>query len=338
MALSAAFAGAGSANAMAAATSAGAAPARTPAARPATSAGNKSGLAWRSGAYLPADTPAAASAFATWRSRPLDVLESWSDRASWQDIVDPSWLYQRFSGSPDTMVFGVAMLPSGVSGVSLQACANGSYDSYWRQFGTEIASYGLGNSVIRLGWEFNGDWYIWKAAQPATWVKCWQQIVTSARSTAAGLVWDWNVNRGQATGLADPTRAYPGNSYVNIVGVDSYDNWPAANSASGWQTQLNGTQGLAYWLAFATAHSKLFSVPEWGNVSTGDSAGGDDPGYVNDMLGFFRAHAAQMAYEANFQGAAAGSTGGSYAAGATVPSSAAAYKAGFLAAAPAQAS
>jgi hypothetical protein len=292
-------------------------------------AGNRSGLAWPSGAYLPTDTPAAATAFATWRGRPLDVVEAWSDRSTWSDIDNPTWLYQRWSGTPSTMAFGVAMLPSDVSGVSLQACANGSYNTYWKKFGSVISSYGLGTSIIRLGWEFNGNWYIWKASQPATWVKCWQQIVTSARATAPKLRWDWNVNRGQATGLADPTQAYPGNAYVDIVGVDSYDNWPAANSPSGWQAQLNGTQGLAYWLAFATAHGKLFSVPEWGNVSTGASAGGDDPGYVTDMLAFFRAHAVQMAYEANFQGAASDSTGGSYAAGTTTPKSAAVYRAGF---------
>jgi beta-mannanase len=292
-------------------------------------AGNQSGLAWPSGAYLPADTPAAAAAFGSWRGHSLDIVESWSDRATWQDIEDPSWLYQRWSGSPYTMAFGVAMLPENVAGVSIQACASGAYNAHWRKFGSVISSYGLGNSIIRLGWEFNGNWYVWKASQPTTWAQCWRQVVTSARSTAPGLRWDWNVNRGQATGLADPTRAYPGDSYVNYVGVDSYDNWPAATSASGWQTQLNGTQGLAYWLAFATAHGKLLSVPEWGNVSTGESAGGDNPAYVNDMLGFFQAHAARMAYESNFQGAAAGSTGGSYAAHTTVPNAAAAYRAGF---------
>ncbi len=30
--------------------------------------------------------------------------------------------------------------------------------------------------------------------------------------------------------------------------------------------------------------------------------GGDDPAYVTDMLGFFQANAASIAYEANFQG------------------------------------
>ena len=287
-----------------------------------------SGLPWASGVYLDNDTPAAVTAFGAWRGRSLDVVDDWSARSSWQDIVDPTWLYQRWSGMPYTMAFGVAMLPENVRGVSLQACANGTYNAHWRQFGSVISSYGLGKSIIRLGWEFNGNWYVWQAKQPTVWAKCWQQVVTSARSTAPGLQWDWNVNRGVSSGLADPTQAYPGNSYVDIVGVDSYDWWPAATTAAGWQSQLNGKQGLNYWLTFAEAHGKPLSVPEWGNVNAGISGGRDDPLYVQDMKGFFAANAAHMAFEANFQGAPS-STGGSYGTGTRLPAASAAYQAGF---------
>lgn len=291
-----------------------------------TQAATRSGLPWASGAYLSTDTQVAAGDFGNWRGHPLDVVADWSARATWQDIVNPSWLYQRWSGSPYTMAFGVAMLPEGVSGVSLQACANGTYNSYWRQFGSVINSYGLGQSIIRLGWEFNGNWYVWAATNPTTWAKCWRQIVTSARKTAPGLQWDWNVNRGVSSGLADPTQAYPGDAYVNMVGVDSYDWWPAATTDAGWQTQLNGKQGLNYWLAFAEAHGKPLSVPEWGNMTSGTSSGGDDPLFVQDMRAFFATNAAHLSFEANFQGT---STGGNYWLTTTVPNAAAAYQAGF---------
>jgi hypothetical protein len=288
--------------------------------------GNRSGLAWSSGVYLPNATPASIDTFGAWRGSPVDVATVWPNRSSWSDIVSPTWLYQRWQGQPETVAFTEPMLPEGVAGVSLQACANGTYNSYWRQFGTNISAYGLGNSIIRLGWEFNGNWYIWQASNPAVWVKCWQQIVTSARATAPGLQWDWNVNRGVSAGLADPTQAYPGDAYVDTVGVDSYDMWPPATTSAGWNTQLNGTQGLLYWLNFAKAHGKQFAVPEWGNMTGGGNPGGDDPAYVNDMLGFFQAHSAILAWESNFQ---APSTGGIYGAGSSVPNASTAYKAGF---------
>jgi hypothetical protein len=288
----------------------------------------RSGLSWASGAYPLNDSPAGAAAFASWRGRPLDVVDAWSARATWEDIVDPTWLYQRWKGQRYTMAFGVAMLPERVAGVSLVACADGEYNTYWREFGKVISSYRLGDSIIRLGWEFNGNWFLWQATNPKVWAECWRQIVISARSTAPRLQWDWNVNRGVSTGLADPARAYPGNDYVNMIGVDSYDSWPAATTAVGWNSQLNGTQGLNYWLKFAEAHGKSLSVPEWGNVSSGASAGKDDPQYVQYMRAFFASNSSHLAFECNFQGSPA-SGGGSYGPGTRVSRAAAAYKTGF---------
>jgi hypothetical protein len=289
---------------------------------------NRSGLPWDSGVYPLDGTPAGAAAFAAWRGRPLDVVDARSARATWAQVVDPTWLYQRWRGQPYTMAFGVPMIPQDVPGVSLQACADGAYDAYWREFGQVISSYGLGRSIIRLGWEFNGTWYVWTATDPTVWVRCWQQIVTAVRSTAPDLRWDWDVNRGASGGLANPALAYPGNSYVSMIGIDSYDSSPPATTAAGWQTQLNGPQGLNYWLKFARAHGKLLSVPEWGNDATGTDSGGDDPQYVRDMRDFFAANAAYIAFECNFQGYQF-TTGASYGAGTSIPKASAAYKAGF---------
>jgi hypothetical protein len=211
--------------------------------------------------------------------------------------------------------------------VSIQACANGAYNAHWRQFGQVIRSYGLGSSIIRLGWEFNGKWYPWAATNPTAWAECWRQAVTSARSTAPRLRWDWNVNRGVSSALANPVLAYPGNHYVSMIGVDSYDQWPPVARPGGWQKQLDGKQGLSYWLAFAKAHGKKLSVPEWGSIRYGRSAGRDDPQYIRDMRAFFAANARHIAYEAIFQGSI-----GTYDAGHTMPKAARAYKADFLSA------
>ena len=306
----------------AAAASAAATPAGTPA---------PGHLPWTSGVYLPNATPASVSAFGAWRGNTADVATVWPNLGTWADFIDPAWLYQRWQNTPLTVAFGEPMLPENVPGVTLAACATGAYDSYWRQFGTNISAHGLGDSIIRLGWEFNGNWYIWAATSPATWAQCWQQIVTSARATAPGLQWDWNVNRGTSAGLADPTAAYPGDAYVTTIGVDSYDMWPAATTAANWNQQLNGTQGLMYWLTFAKAHGKKLAIPEWGNIQPGSTApgpnaGGDDAAYVNDMAGFFQAHSAILAYESNFQGP---STGGVYGISSQIPTASAAYKADF---------
>src|ERR1700761_1576743 len=152
-------------------------------AAPAAPAATASGLPWASGVYLSGATPASVAGFGAWRGRPVDVVTAWGNRATWNDITDPAFLYKQWKGTSKTLALGVAMLPEHVAGGSLQACAAGDYNAHWRQFGTDIAAYGLGRSVIRLGWEFNGNWYAWQATNPVTWAACWGQIVTSARAT-----------------------------------------------------------------------------------------------------------------------------------------------------------
>jgi hypothetical protein len=186
----------------------------------------------------------------------------------------------------------------------LSACASGAYNQQWRQFGTTIKNYGITErTIIRLGWEFNGNWYAWSAKNPAEFAACWRQVVSSAESTAPALRWDWNTNRGPSQLGIDSRNAYPGDAYVDIVGVDSYDGWPGVKSEADWNEHLNGSYGLKFWADFARQHGKQFSVPEWGvypGTAWAGHNGGDNPYYVAQMFGFFRKHAKELAYEAYF--------------------------------------
>ena len=263
-----------------------------------------SSLSWRSGAYIPGSNPADYDAFAAWRGQPLDVAVDWPARSSWDDIVNPDWLYSAWADTPYTKAFGVAPIPEDDSSATMAGCASGAYDDKWRQFGTNIQSAGLADStIIRLGWEFNGDWYKWSAKDPAEYVSCWHHIVTAARTTAPGLRWDWTVNRGTSQSLSDPRAAYPGDDYVDIVGVDSYDMWPGARTQQAWNEQYGGDYGLKFWSDFAQQHGKLLSIPEWGVIpgtSQQGGNGGDNAFYVQKMVEFFRSMGPNLAYESYF--------------------------------------
>jgi hypothetical protein len=270
---------------------------------PSTTA-NASRLTWPSGVYVPGSTRTKHEAFASWRGRPLDVAVDWSARSTWNDIVNPAWLYDRWAGTPYTKVFGVAMVPEGDATATIAGCAQGSYNDKWRQFGTNIRARGLDDeSIIRLGWEFNGNWYKWSAYDPTAWAQCWRNIVTSAESTAPALRWDWTTNRGAGQSLSDPTRAYPGDAFVDIIGVDSYDGWPGATTEATWQQHYAGAYGLKFWSDFAKSRSKKLSVPEWGvfpGTAWAGNNGGDNPFYIAKMVDFFRSQGSSLAYEAYF--------------------------------------
>jgi hypothetical protein len=263
----------------------------------------RSGLGWASGVFIPGDSVSAHESFGSWRGAKTDVVVTWPARANWNDVTNSTWLYDRWKNVPQTLVLGLPPFPEQV-GASLNGCANGQYNQYWRQFGTTIKAAGISDrTIIRLGWEFNGNWYAWSARNPAEFAACWRQVQTSAESTAPGLRWDWNTNRGPSQLGIDSRNAYPGDAYVDIVGVDSYDGWPGVKSESDWNEHLNGAYGLKFWADFARQHGKRLSIPEWGvypGTAWAGHNGGDNPLYINKMFGFFKSQMDNLAYEAYF--------------------------------------
>ena len=266
------------------------------------SGGPESGLPWRSGAST--DDLAA---FETWRGRDLDIFETWPNRSNWTEIRNPD-IYgavSAFNGRAGTLSIGIAMLPEDKSG-SFATCATGAYDQYYKDIGSKLVSLGRGDAFVRLGWEANGDWYAWSIGSDAqSYINCFRKQATALRSTAPGVRLDWNMTKdSHMTGsVAD---AYPGDAWVDVIGVDFYDAWPAYPTQSAWDgdydaTQNGGPRGIGSWLAFAQAHGKPLSLPEWGLSNDGGGGGGaDDPLFIQNIFSFLQTNAAHIAYEAYF--------------------------------------
>ena len=175
-------------------------------------------------------------------------------------------------------------------------CAAGVFDHYARAFATLMVETGFGYSVIRLGAEMNGTWENDSIGSTVTqwhqWARCFAQMVTAMRAVQGShLLFDWNVNAGyRDIPLAD---YYPGDAYVDIVGIDLYDvspqgALPPVGSPARWPALASEPLGLDTVEAFALAHHKPLSIPEWGTVGT--TATGDDPGYVTGMARFVATH------------------------------------------------
>jgi hypothetical protein len=185
-------------------------------------------------------------------------------------------------------------------------CAAGDYNTYATQFAQNMVAVGLGYTVIRLAHEMNGTWYNddlgTTQAQWTQWDECWDQEVTAMRAVSgAHFLFDWNVNSNyRDLPLAD---IYPGNAYVDIIGIDQYDgsgdsNLPASGTAR-WNYLENEADGLTTVKAFAAANNKPMSIPEWGTSSAAQPAGGGDDGaYVSGMAGFIASN--NVAYQSYF--------------------------------------
>jgi mannan endo-1,4-beta-mannosidase len=112
---------------------------------------------------------------------------------------------------------------------SLQAIADGGYDTYLDSFARAVARFGrLTKQAVIIGFahEPNGTWYPWGAGHvsPAAWVAAWRHVVTVFRKQGArNVTWLWTVNIVDTKhGIASPGPWWPGSRYVTWVGIDGY--------------------------------------------------------------------------------------------------------------------
>ena len=165
-----------------------------------------------------------------------------------------------------------------------QACDAGNYDSYATTLGNNLVAAGLQDSVIRLGVEMNGPWevdYVGSTTQEQNdWATCYANEVTAMRQAGGQhFLFDWNPNA--CTQSIPYANYYPGNQYVDMIGLDLYDqgcNQP--NTALTFSQLSSETYGLSAFETFAASQGKPLSLPEWGLVS---SPGGDDPQYIQGI-------------------------------------------------------
>ena len=110
--------------------------------------------------------------------------------------------------------------------VSLADIAAGQFDSYLRSYAAAVKSFGR-QVILSFGHEMNGPWYSWGYGhtRPDVFAAAWRHIVTVFRAVGArNVTWLWTVNIYTARNprISNPTPWWPGNSYVNWVGIDGY--------------------------------------------------------------------------------------------------------------------
>lgn len=179
--------------------------------------------------------------------------------------------------------------------------AAGAYLGHARTLARNLVAAGLGDSVIRLAHEANGTWYADSIGTSdrdfRLWREMWRKTAIAMRSVpGAHFKFDWCMN---AVVRPIPlVKYYPGDDVVDIVGIDAYDAGVPKGQPR-WSTVYNRPYGIRDVLAFAKAHGKPLSIPEWGvGPKSSFQAGGDDPAYVDGIASVVRDN--PVAYQAYF--------------------------------------
>ncbi len=163
----------------------------------------------------------------------------------------------------------------------LLATASGNWDDDFRQVGEALVAGGYGDAVIRLGHEFTGGWYPWSAQGNAdAYVAAYRQVHQVLRSVSPQFTFEWNAARNTFIEHGPP--AYPGDAYVDIVGLDVYyEPWKGDKAFTDDYWQRRYQRVLEAHQQFAAERGKPVSYAEWGN------GGVDEPAFIEAMHGWF---------------------------------------------------
>ncbi|MBU4461106.1 MAG: hypothetical protein KJ579_11095, partial [Verrucomicrobia bacterium] len=133
------------------------------------------------GTYHWANGTAGVDAFAAWLGRDTVWGLDFVGGESWDNVGWPTWWLEAWSTwvkarPARRLVLSIPLLAGPVDGtgptqgtkdvgrpVSLEKGAAGDYNRHFRDLAENLVRYGLADVILRPAWEFNGDWYAWRA-------------------------------------------------------------------------------------------------------------------------------------------------------------------------------
>jgi len=202
-----------------------------------------------------------------------------------------------------------------------RAAAAGDFNDYYRQFAEMLIHYGLGNSIIRFGHEFDGNWYAWSISvgpgsngrytpgeRAYLYAEAFRQMARTMREVdGANFYFCWNPNAG-FVGPDVLRAAWPGAEYVDYISFDQYDHYrpqyynnptyihgthaerrPAQEAAWANLYYGAGRAGLQWFAEFSREVDVPLTIGEWGLwyiPGSPGTSGGDNPYFVRRMFNY----------------------------------------------------
>lgn len=236
--------------------------------------------------------------FGRWRGRKAAIAATWNEDFDAQEhywALQPGAEYGSWQGDLDIAVGSIYQ----TRGESWARAAKGEYDTRWAASLRALKSSWTGRSgtvYIRFAHEFNGDWFEWRV-QPREirdFIRSWRRYRALQKQIfpAAKLVFCPNDGTVGLPGY-DWRRAFPGKKYVDIMAVDSFNQFPFVSTKAQFRAKIMGVDrfgaplGIEQHRRYAKSRGLPFAVSEWSsNASMGDS-----PVYMSQFYKWVSQHA-----------------------------------------------
>jgi hypothetical protein len=260
---------------------------------------------WLSGA---AGDGVVSGEFGAWRGRDVEIAGTWADD---NRSMTALWTLQPGADLADwDKPLDIAVGAIG-EGETWQEAAEGAYDARWRESLTGLRDlWGSRTATlyIRFAHEMNGDWYAWSVdpGEADAFVQAWRRFREMQQEIFPASQLVFCVNRETVGSDVDWRDLFPGEQYVDLMGVDYYNQHPWVGTDEEWQASIQevdgagAPKGLQAHLDFAESVGLPLAVPEW----SGNADGGDSPAFIEGMHEFFATRAGdgvgEIVYEIQF--------------------------------------
>jgi len=214
--------------------------------------------------------------------------QPWQIGGSYQGFTTALYEQVRQHGSIPMVNWGSWNLGSGVNQPDFQLAdiTAGTHDAYITQWATAAKAWGK-PMFMRFNHEMNGNWFPWgeqaNGNRPGDFARAWRHvhdIFVSVGATNVKWVWCPNII---GSSLAPLASIYPGDAYVDWVGMDGY-NW-AADRNMGWLTSSQVVKPT-YDALVSLAPTKPIMIGETGTSEDGGPLGkpASKAAWIRDML------------------------------------------------------
>jgi hypothetical protein len=260
---------------------------------------------WASGASVDGDV----DDFAAWRGSPVEITGTWADAQTSLQVQLPQLRAGEEFGDWDRDL-DIAIGAIG-DGETWAAAADGDYDSRWRRSLTNLERlWGdrPGTLYLRFAHEMNGDWYPWAvtAEDRDDFITAWRRFRDLQQEVFPASRLVFCLSRESVDSGIDWRETFPGAEYVDVLGVDYYNQYPYVDTkqefdATASETdEWGGPKGIQGYQDFAREQGLPLAFPEWG----GNATEGDAPAFIYGMYEFFAREggdgAGQVLYEIVF--------------------------------------
>jgi hypothetical protein len=132
--------------------------------------------------------------------------------------------FQRWEAQQAAALGDLPLIQLNPRHISLARIAAGRYDGMIRRYAQSVRDFRC-RVVISFGHEMNGWWYTWGLpwTKPAAFIAAWRHIHDIfAEEGASNVIWSWDPSHQYRYRATMASAWYPGNAYVNWVGIDGY--------------------------------------------------------------------------------------------------------------------